>query len=168
MTASMTAGLTFSQCAPEELPADVRELLYEVLYRDYGVTRDQEWLNAADGGHFFVARDGGGQLCGAGRLMPLAEATRARGPQVRQIATAPDARGRGVGMAVMEAIETAAVTQGATRLWLKARQQAWGFYVKRGYLFEGPEFTAGECLAEDGIFVSKLTGIPHKIMAKQL
>jgi len=162
------ADLVIGQLAPEDLPADVRALLYDELYRDYGVDPGQEWLNAADGGRFVVARDQDGYVCGAGRLMPAGEATPDHGLQIRQLATAPRERGRGVGTAVMDAVEAAAVTQGNARVWLKARQQAWDFYLKRGYQFEGPEFTAGECLAEDGIFVSKLTGIVHKIMAKQL
>jgi len=156
------------EMAADELPEEARALVYDVLYRDYGVTPDQDWLNAADGGRFFVAYDPAGQVCGIGRLMPPRDETLDHGRQVRQLATAPQSQGQGVGTAMMSAIEAAAHAQGASRVWLKARQQAWDFYLRCGYQFEEPEFTAGECLSEDGLFVSKFTGIPHKIMAKQL
>jgi len=161
-------GPVILEMAPDDLPEEARALIYDVLYRDYGVTPDQDWLNAADGGRFFVAHDPDGQVCGVGRLMAPGSEEPEHGRQVRQLATAVQVRGQGIGTAMMEAIEAAAHTQGASRVWLKARQQAWGFYLACGYQFEGPGFSAGECMAEDGLFVSKFTGIPHKIMAKQL
>jgi len=168
LTTDAASDFSISQVAPEELPADVRALLYGELYRDYGVAPDQEWLNAADGGCFFVARDQSSRLCGAGRLMPRSESADNHGLQIRQLVSAPEMRGRGVGTAIMDALEAAVTTQGIPCVWLKARQQAWGFYEKRGYHFEGSEFTAGECMQDNGLFISHLTGIPHRIMAKSL
>lgn len=168
MTITSAADLRVSQLAPEDLSEETRALLYDELYRDYGVSRDQDWLNAADGGRFFVARNQRGLVCGAGRLMPAGPATLEHGLQIRQLATTASEQGQGVGSAVMDAIEAEILERDVSRAWLKARKQAWDFYLKRGYQFEGPEFSAGECLAQDGLFVSKLTGIPHKIMAKRL
>jgi len=169
MTKTAARSLTIDELAPDDLPADVLDLLYDELYRDFGVARDQDWLNADDAGLFFVARDRkDGHVCGAGRLMPPGKDASQRGLQIRQLATAPHERGRGVGTAVMDALERDAITvYEFPRVWLKARQQAWGFYQKRGYQFAPPEFTAGECLQEDGLFISHLTGIPHRIMAKR-
>ena len=164
-------GLEIRTFAPQDLPEEVRDLLYAELYRDFGVSRDREWLNASDGGQFLAAYSEAGELCGAGRLMPVATEPSPQQPpgvQIRQLATAPSQRGQGVGTTVLAALEAAALAQGQSAVWLKARQRAWDFYAKRGYQFEGPSFSCGECMAADGIFISRLTDIPHKVMTKRL
>lgn len=139
----------------QELPADqrVRDLLYDVLYGDFGVARDAEWLHAEDGGVFALATAPDASLLGVIRLMPATgEASR----QLRQLAVAADARGRGVGAALVIAMERRARTEGATEVWLHARDSAYGFYERLGYRFAGDTF------------VSALTGIPHRTMRKAL
>ena len=68
----------------------------------------------------------------------------------------PDAHGRGVGRALMAELERLALAQGAEETWLHARDTAFGFYGQLGYVLEGE------------LFVSPLTGIPHRTMRKRL
>ena len=53
--------------------------------------------------------------------------------RVRGMATAAEARGRGAGGAVLEALIEFARTTGATRLWCNARTPAIEFYERGGF-----------------------------------
>jgi len=133
--------------------AEVLELYYDVLYGPFGVARDVELYHPAHGSSFAVAVDGDGGLLGSARLLPPdGEEMR----QVRQVVVAPEAQGRGIGRALMSAIEEVAAEQGAVELWLNARYTAFGFYEALGWWFSGP------------VFESELTGIPHREMRKSL
>ena len=59
--------------------------------------------------------------------------------QLRGMATAPEWQGRGVGRAVLEAVQTHAITRGLP-LWCNARVSAVGFYEKSGWHTEGAAF----------------------------
>ena len=56
----------------------------------------------------------------------------------------------------MGELEDVAAAEGADEVWLHARDTAFGFYERLGYVPEGE------------IFVSELTGIPHRTMRKRL
>jgi ribosomal protein S18 acetylase RimI-like enzyme len=132
---------------------ELLELSYNVLYRDFGVAREGDWYHPAYGSEFAVALSPGGELLGTARLLPKpGDPTR----QVRQVAVSPQAHGRGVGRALMEELERLAVAEGAVELWLHARENAFGFYGRLGFVPEGE------------IFVSELTGIPHRTMRRRL
>ncbi len=133
--------------------AEVLDLSYEVLYRDFGVAREGDWYHPANGSEFAVALDSGGLILGTARLLPRpGDASR----QVRQVAVSPTAHGRGVGRALMFALERLAVEEGANELWLHARTNALGFYERLGFVAQGE------------VFVSTLTGIPHLTMRKSI
>ena len=132
---------------------DVLDLSYDVLYRGFGVAREGDWYHPANGSEFAVALDAAGLLLGTARLLP-ASGDAAR--QVRQVAVSPDARGRGIGRALMDELERVSAAEGASHVWLHARENAFGFYARLGYV------------TESEIFVSELTGIPHRTMRKRL
>lgn len=134
-----------------ERDGELAQLLYDELYRDFGVAREADWRHAQPGSLTVVALDDGGALRGSARLLP-APGDRER--QVRQVVVAPEARGTGVGTLLMDAIETMAAEQGAETLWLNARDTAVAFYERRGFIAYGEWF------------VSELTGIPHVGMKK--
>ena len=134
-----------------EFEDEIRRLLYEVLYRGFGVEWRGEWLQEAPGSVLAVALTDHGEMLGAARLLPGQGDERR---QVRQVAVVPQARTQGVGRALMEAVEARATSEGATEVWLNARDNAFAFYVRMGY-----EFTSD-------VFVSELTGIPHRSMRK--
>ena len=72
---------------------------------------------------------------------------------LRQMATAAQARGRGAGAAVLEAV---IVDLGTGLIWCHARQEAVGFYRRHGFEPEG------------AVFVDAELDIPHLRMWRQL
>ena len=60
--------------------------------------------------------------------------------RVRGVATKPDARGRGAGTAVLQALVQHAVAHGATRVWCNARTRARGLYQRVGFVVASDEF----------------------------
>jgi predicted GNAT family N-acyltransferase len=132
---------------------EVLDLSYGVLYSSFGVPRGGDWYQPADGSRFAVAIGTDGELLGTARLLPAPDAV---AHQVRQVAVSPDARRRGIGHALMGELERVAAEKGAIELWLHARENAFDFYDRLGYRAEGE------------IFVSELTGIPHRTMRKRL
>lgn len=137
----------------DSAPADVETLLYDVLYRDFGVASNAAWRETGEGSVVAIARDSGGKVVGSARLLPSAgDADR----QLRQLAVSVDARGSGVGRMLVDALERRAGSEGATAIVLNARECAWEFYERLGYRYTGPEF------------VSELTGIVHRPMRREL
>ena len=64
--------------------------------------------------------------------------------RVRGMATRPDARGRGAGTQVLNALVQHATAHGAKRIWCNARVRALGLYQRAGFaiasdLFEPPD-----------------------------
>ena len=135
------------------------ECSYVVLYEPFGPLRpdtsagEADWRLPPAGTDVAVALGTHGELLGSAWLLPApGEASR----QVRQVAVDAASRLIGVGVLLMRAIELRAAEQGADELWLNARDSAYGFYERLGYVAEGEEF------------VSELTGIPHRLMRKSL
>ncbi len=60
--------------------------------------------------------------------------------RVRGMATAPGARGRGAGAAVLDALVRHALAEGATRLWCNARTPARSLYERAGFSVVSEEF----------------------------
>ena len=60
--------------------------------------------------------------------------------QIRGVATLPEARGTGLGTALMDAAREHAREKGARILWCNARVSAAGFYRKLGFEIAGEEF----------------------------
>jgi ribosomal protein S18 acetylase RimI-like enzyme len=75
--------------------------------------------------------------------------------RVRGMATEPEARGRGAGSAVLDALIEHAAAQGATRIWCNARIPAVSLYARAGFEVESEEF--------------EIPGIgPHVVMARRV
>lgn len=71
-----------------------------------------------------------------------------------RLAVLPDARGQGVGTALVAALERLARERGLPQVVLTAQVDAVGLYERLGYVAEGPVF-------DDA-------GIPHRLMRKPL
>ncbi|MFD8508727.1 GNAT family N-acetyltransferase [Streptomyces sp. NPDC059687] len=145
-----------------EDPAD-REACFtvrkEVFVREQGVPEDIEYdVHDADAVHVLAVRDDGMPL-GTGRLL-FGEAAAAKNggdPSVGslgRLAVTREARGLGVGAALVRAIEDAARVHGLTAVDLHAQTHALGFYERLGYEAYGPEFPDA--------------GIPHRSMRRPL
>ncbi|MEU6514278.1 GNAT family N-acetyltransferase [Streptomyces sp. NPDC046978] len=145
-----------------EDPAD-REACFtvrkEVFVREQGVPEDIEYdVHDADAVHVLAVRDDGMPL-GTGRLL-FGEAAAAKNggdPSVGslgRLAVTREARGLGVGAALVRAIEDAARAHDLTAVDLHAQTHALGFYERLGYVAYGPEFPDA--------------GIPHRSMRRPL
>lgn len=99
-----------------------------------------------------------GEALGTGRLLHGPEALGKTGsPEVGslgRLAVRKSARGLGVGVALVRAIEAEAAGLGLTAVDLGAQTHATGFYERLGYVAYGPEF-------QDA-------GIPHRSMRRSL
>ncbi|MFE2152258.1 GNAT family N-acetyltransferase [Streptomyces lavendulae] len=99
-----------------------------------------------------------GEALGTGRLLHGPEALGKTGsPEIGslgRLAVRKSARGLGVGVALVRAIEAEAAGLGLTAVDLGAQTHATGFYERLGYVAYGPEF-------EDA-------GIPHRSMRRSL
>ncbi|WNM36707.1 GNAT family N-acetyltransferase [Streptomyces sp. Li-HN-5-11] len=145
-----------------EDPAD-REACFavrkEVFVVEQGVPEDIEY-DALDAVavHVLAVRDDGLPL-GTGRLLHgEAAAARTGGDRavgsLGRLAVARQARGLGVGVALVRAIEDAARARGLQAVDLHAQTQALGFYERLGYEAYGPQFPDA--------------GIPHRAMRRAL
>jgi GNAT superfamily N-acetyltransferase len=75
---------------------------------------------------------------------------------LRQMATAPDRRGEGIGAAVLAAAVEHACSQGAPLVWCHARETAVSFYANHGFRSYGE------------VFIDSEHPIPHLRMWREL
>lgn len=145
-----------------EDPAD-REACFavrqEVFVVEQGVPRDIEY-DAYDplAVHVLAVRADGVPL-GTGRLLYGARAAEKTGGDpslgsLGRLAVRREARGLGIGVALVRAIEEAARARGLAALDLHAQTHALGFYERLGYVPYGPEYPEA--------------GIPHRAMRRAL
>ncbi|MDX1678214.1 bifunctional GNAT family N-acetyltransferase/thioesterase [Arsukibacterium sp.] len=100
--------------------------------------------------YHLMLTDGQGKLLAVGRLHQL---DLNRG-QIRYMAVAEQARGKGAGRMILQGLEQQAVILGLQQLQLNAREQAVDFYRQLGYQQEGQ--------------AAALFGIPHLKMTKSI
>ncbi|MFF9342038.1 MULTISPECIES: GNAT family N-acetyltransferase [unclassified Streptomyces] len=130
-----------------------------VFVEEQGVPRELEY-DAYDSTavHVLAVREDGVPL-GTGRLLHGADATGRTGADASvgslgRLAVTGDARGLGVGAALVRAIEDAARERGLAAVDLHAQTRALGFYERLGYVAYGGEFPDA--------------GIPHRAMRRAL
>jgi len=97
-----------------------------------------------------VARDADGRVVGTGRMVVEQENV----ARIGRMAVAVEARGTGIGSALLVVLEVAAGAAGCVRAQLHAQIQAEGFYRRAGYQPEGEPFDEA--------------GISHVAMGKPL
>ena len=131
----------------------------EVFVGEQGVPEDIEY-DAYDAValHVLAVRDDGVPL-GTGRLLHgEAAAAKVDGDlsvgSLGRLAVTREARGLGVGVALVRAIEDAARARGLAAVDLHAQTHALGFYERLGYEAYGPEYAEA--------------GIPHRAMRRTL
>jgi GNAT superfamily N-acetyltransferase len=139
--------------------AETIERSFLVLYEPFGLKRpdaslgEDDWRLPPEGTIIAVALGPDSELLGSAWLLPV-EGDVSR--KVRQVAVEFEAQRRGVGAALVRALEQVAAEQGAAETRLDSRDTAYRFYERLGYVAEGEEF------------ISELTGIPHRPMRKRL
>lgn len=138
-----------------EAPQEIKAFIFEMLYADWGVEHDLDnWYHDEQGGVFLVGHEDG-VLQGVVRLMPPQPGIE-HARQIRQVVVARSAQGTGVGTVLMEEAFSRARDEDATFVWLEARELAYGFYQRLGFVPHGESFP------------SKLTGIEHTAMKRPL
>lgn len=132
----------------------------EVFVAEQGVPEEIEYdAYDATAVHVLAVRRADGVALGTGRLLYGADAAGKTGGaegvgSLGRLAVARTARGLGVGVALVRAIEEAARARGLIAVDLHAQTQALGFYERLGYEAYGDEF-------QDA-------GIPHLAMRRVL
>ncbi|MCI3270371.1 GNAT family N-acetyltransferase [Streptomyces cylindrosporus] len=131
----------------------------EVFVGEQGVPEDLEYDEFdAVAVHVLAVREDGTPL-GTGRLLHGAvAAAKVDGDlsvgSLGRLAVTREARGLGVGVALVRAIEDAARARGLAAVDLHAQTHALGFYERLGYEAYGPEYPEA--------------GIPHQAMRRAL
>lgn len=121
--------------SPEDVATCLR-LRWTVFVEEQGV-RPSDELDAhdqKDAVHALALLDG--VPCGAGRFVFESPGV----AKIQRMAVIDDARGRGVGRALLDFLEQEARRRGASRLLLWAQTHARPFYEKAGYRAHGDEF----------------------------
>ena len=118
-----------------------------VFVDEQGVSRKEEFDDLDDACvHFIARRDG--RPVGTARLRVLASEGKAQ-----RVAVLKEARGNGIGAALMHALEAEAWRRGLSQVVLHAQISALSFYEAIGYTAEGAEFMEAD--------------IPHRLMRKR-
>ncbi|WPB93810.1 GNAT family N-acetyltransferase [Streptomyces malaysiensis] len=109
-----------------------------------------------------LATDGAGRPVGTVRFLHGAAADKKYGHAgvdgattavLGRLAVTKAARGTGLGVALVRAVEAEAHRRGLAQVYLEAQTHALGFYERLGYEAYGPEFEEG-------------SGIPHRAMRR--
>ena len=130
-----------------------------VFVEEQGVPRELEYDTYDSTAVHVLAVRADGVPLGTGRLLHGEDATGKTGADASvgslgRLAVTGDARGLGVGAALVRAIEDAARERGLAAVDLHAQTQALGFYERLGYTAYGPEFPDA--------------GMPHRAMRRAL
>ena len=112
--------------------ADLRAVREVVFVEEQSVPRALEHDALDPACVHAIARDADGRPIGTGRLTPER--------RIGRMAVLRDWRGRGVGDALLQALIDAARQRGIGEVSLHAQRSAIGFYVKHGFVPEGPRF----------------------------
>ncbi|SEL73509.1 GNAT family N-acetyltransferase [Streptacidiphilus jiangxiensis] len=146
------------EVAAEADMADVRSVRYEVFVEEQQVPVELEYDDLDATSVHVLARAADGTPLGTGRLIhgpqALAETGREGVVLLGRLAVRQQARGTGLGVALVRAIEAAGRERGGVELELHAQVQALGFYERLGYVAFGEEYPDA--------------GIPHRSMTKRL
>jgi predicted GNAT family N-acyltransferase len=111
------------------------DLRFRVFCAEQGVTESSERDGRDGGGAVHLVALAGERLVGTCRLIEGR-----RTVTLSRMAVEPDARGRGVGAALLAEAKRRARRARARRISLHAQTHARGFYERAGYVVRGPTF----------------------------
>jgi N-acetylglutamate synthase-like GNAT family acetyltransferase len=110
------------------------ELRWRVLRAPWGSRRGSERDELEESATHAMIVDADGNAVAAGRL----HLNSPEEAQIRYMAVTESDRGRGFGRRIVEYLEAAARSAGATNVVLNARDEVLGFYTTLGYEVVGP------------------------------
>lgn len=130
------AGVRIVRVRTGEQLASAWRIRREVFIDEQGVTEAEEidGRDEEESTHHVLALDRTGKALGTARVL----VERPGLVHVGRVAVLPTARGRGIGTALMAAVEQLAIAEcagadGAVRIELSAQESALGFYRRLGY-----------------------------------
>lgn len=115
-----------------KLGAQARPVRTEVFIDEQDVPVELEWDELDVVALHAIARGPAGKVIGTGRLLPDGH--------IGRMAVRRDARGQGVGAAILAALMQAARLRGDIESILNAQTHARAFYARFGFKEEGEEF----------------------------
>lgn len=140
-----TTELEIREGSWETLGPQATEIRRVVFIEEQGVPREEEWDGRDGDCHHFLALLAG-RPAGTARLLPDAH--------IGRVAVLAEARGHGIGAALMRAAIEAARRHGHPAVELASQTHALEFYAQLGFAAHGPEFLDA--------------GIPHRNMRLSL
>ncbi|WP_290653106.1 GNAT family N-acetyltransferase [Aquisalimonas sp.] len=129
---------------PADLPA-IRSIRDLVFVQEQQVPRELEWDDADAGCIHVLAEDNNGHPVGTGRLAPDGK--------IGRVAVLPTWRRKGIGTAILAELVNEALACGLAECRLHAQASALDFYIRQGFVAEGPLFEEA--------------GITHRLMRLQ-
>lgn len=129
-----------------ELGEDAGEIRRVVFIEEQRVPREEEWDGRDEDCRHFLAIDNDGKALGTARLLPDGH--------IGRVAVLKEARGRGIGLALMDAAIASARRRGDPCVALSAQVHALAFYERLGFRVHGDTFLDA--------------GIPHRNMTLTL
>lgn len=129
-----------------EQQAMAQAIRYAVFVIEQNIPVELEWDDMDAVCLHAVAFDENGNSLGTGRLLPDGH--------IGRMAVKKNARGYGVGGAILDALVALAQERGDKVVMLNAQANAEKFYAAHGFSLDGPEFMEA--------------GIPHVSMRRQL
>lgn len=138
------SGASASVATEADRP-ELAALRHRVFVEEQAVPVDLERDDLDDVATHAVARDASGRVVGTGRMVVRLEgstspAGRRKVARIGRMAVAPEARGTGVGAALLAVLEEAAAGAGCRLIEIHAQVQAAGFYSRAGYQPGGEPF----------------------------
>ena len=138
----MSHSLNIRQGSWSELGDAAGEIRRSVFIDEQQVPIEEEWDGRDPECRHFLALDATGRALGTARLLPDGH--------IGRVAVLQESRGRGAGLALMQAAIDAARQRGDAQVMLAAQIQALAFYERLGFIAEGETFMEA--------------GIPHRNM----
>ncbi|MFP6795836.1 MAG: GNAT family N-acetyltransferase [Pseudomonadales bacterium] len=128
----------------ESHQTELRQVRNTVFIEEQKVSRDLEWDGMDETSVHFVAKTTDNQAIGTARLM--------QSGQIGRMAVLIPYRSHGIGRQLLDLAIRSAGQRGIEKVFLHAQSHALGFYLKAGFVEDGPEFEEA--------------GIPHRSMTR--
>lgn len=124
----------------QDLGTDAAKVRLAVFVQEQGIPLEMEWDEAdARCLHAVIYSDAGVPLA-TGRLLPSEWVDGHTSSHIGRMAVMPEARGQGLGRAVLQALMAAAHTRDDTQIVLHAQTSAEDFYAKQGFIKQGAPY----------------------------
>jgi predicted GNAT family N-acyltransferase len=133
---------TIKQPETETESTQYYKLRWRILRAPWHEAEGSEKDDLENDCHHVMACDDNGSVMGVGRLQ-FNSATEA---QIRYMAVEPDYEARGIGRAIVNALEQIAQNNHRNTIVLDAREPAVGFYAKLGYEVTGKSYLLFNCI----------------------